>query len=162
MDSSSIAIGVILLLLFAGPIGYVILQQNYKTKKNINLLRTIGSQHQMVLNEIELTNSLMLGLDSGKKKLIIVEPGNSSQFKIIDLNTVNLSKVSKNGLAPQNGGIANTGVTHITLDLIMKNSSEKVAEIVFYDEEDSSSYNAETQLFLANKWDQLIRSGLTA
>ncbi|QED38363.1 hypothetical protein FK178_11840 [Antarcticibacterium arcticum] len=160
MDTSSIAIGVLLMLLFVGPIMYMILKQNNQDKNRLKNLKNISNQHQLELNEFELTNSLLLGLDSRAKKLVVVEPLNNMQYNIIDLNAVKVSHVSKKGLPQVNGTKGDPAITHISLDLLQKNSKENAAEIVFYDEDDDTSYNVETQMFLANKWDRLIRSNI--
>lgn len=162
MDTSSIAIGVILMLLFVGPIVYLIIKQNSKDKTKLKNLKSLSAQNQMDLDEIELTNGLMLGLDSKSKKLLVVEPNNNMQYDVIDLNKVNLSHVSKKGQPKVNGKKDELAVTHISLELLKNKPREIVTEIVFYDEEDNSSYNAETQMSLANKWDRLIRANISA
>jgi len=161
MDTSSIAIGVILMLLFVGPILYLIIKQNSKDKKKLNNLKALSAKNQMELDEVELTNGLMLGLDSKSKKLLVVEPKNNMQYDVIDLNKINLSHVSKKGQPKVNGG-KELSVTHISLELIKNKPREIVTEIIFYDEDDNSSYNADTQMSLANKWDRLIRANISA
>ncbi len=162
MDTSSIAIGVILMLLFVSPILYLIIKQNTKDKTRLNNLKSLSAQNQMELNEIELTNGLMLGLDSKAKKLLVVEPGNNMQYNVIDLRKIYTSHISKKTLPQVNGTKGNLSITHISLDLIKNNPKEIVSEIVFYDEDDNSSYNADTQMSLANKWDRLIRANISA
>ncbi len=162
MDTSSIAIGVILMLLFVGPIIYLIIKQNSKDKTRLKNLKSLSQQNQMELDEFELTNGVMLGLDSKSKKLLVVKHENNMEYDIIDLKKVNLSHVSKKGLPKPNGGKNEQSITHISLDLLKNNPREKVTEITFYDEDDNSSYNADTQMSLANKWDRLIRANISA
>lgn len=162
MDASSIAIGVLLMLLFVGPIMYMILKQNNRDKNRLKNLKNISNQHQLELDEVELTNALLLGLDSKAKKLVVVESLNNNQYNVIDLSGIKVSHVSKKGLPQVNGTKVNPAITHISLDLLKNNSKENATEIVFYDEDDDTSYNAETQMFLANKWDRLIRANISA
>ncbi|CAM4201885.1 hypothetical protein [Gillisia limnaea] len=162
MDTSSVIIGLLLMLVFVGPILYMILNQSNKNKNRLKNLKNLGSQNNMNLDQMELTNSLLLGLDSKSKKLIIVEPKNNMQYDIIDLCEINQSLVSKKALPQVNGQKENTAITHISLDLFQKHPKETRTEIIFYDEYDDTSYNAETQLFLANKWDKLIKSNFSA
>ncbi len=162
MDTSSIAIGVILMLLFIGPIVFMIIKQNSKDKKKLQNLRSLSQQNQMDLDEIELTNGVWLGLDSKSKKLLVVEPDKNMQFDVIDLRKINQSHVSKKGLPKPNGSKNELSITHISLDLIKNNPREIVTEITFYDEDDNTSYNADTQMSLANKWDRLIRANISA
>lgn len=162
MDTSSIAIGVILMLLFIGPIIYLIIKQNSKDKSRLKNLKSLGSQNQMNLDEIELTNGLMLGLDSKSKKLLVVESQNNMQYDVIDLKNVNLSHVSKKAQPKVNGKKDEVAVTHISLELLKNKPREIITEIIFYDEDDNSSYNADAQMSLANKWDRLIRANISA
>jgi len=162
MDTSSIAIGALLMILFVGPIIYMILKQNNREKKRLKQLKKISNQHQLEPHEIELTNSLLLGLDSRLKKLVVIEPLNNMQYTIIDLREIKQSQVSKKGHPQVNGAQGSPAITHISLDLLKNNSKESAAEIIFYDEDDDTSYNAETQMFLANKWDRIIRSAISA
>lgn len=162
MDTASIAIGGALILLFVGPILYMIFNQSNKDKQRLKNLTALGSQHNLNLDQVELSNSLMLGMDSASKKLLIVEPKNNMQFDIIDLSKIHRSLVAKTGVPQENGSKANAALTHIRLELIKNNPKEIVTSIVFYDEDDDTSYDAATQLCLANKWDQLIRTNLSA
>lgn len=161
MDQNSAIIGTVMALLFIGPILYMILKQQNKNKKRLKDLENICSNNQMKPNEIELSNSLMLGLDSSSKKLIIVEPKNNMQYDIIDLSKINSSHIAKKGPSV-NGDKNPSTITHLSLELSKSNGKEKVTEIVFYDEDDDSSDNYDTQLFIANKWDRLIKSNLSA
>ena len=162
MDKSSVIIGLLLIVIFVGPILYMILKQSNKNNKRLKNLKDLGSQNSLNLDQLEMTNSLLLGLDSASKKLIIVEPKNNMQYDIIDLREINQSLVSKKTLPHVTGKKEDTAITHISLDLIQKHPKVTRTEIIFYDEDDDTSYNAETQLVLANKWDQLIKSNLSA
>lgn len=161
MDQNSLIIGAVMALLFIGPILYMILKQQNKNKKRLKDLQNICSSNQIKPDEIEVSNSLMLGLDFSSKKLVIVEPGNNMQYDIIDLNKINASNIAKR-VASINGEKTPSTVTHISLELIKSGPKEKVTEIVFYDEGDESSDNCDTQLCIANKWDRLIKSNLSA
>lgn len=161
MDQNSAIIGAVMALLFIGPILYMILKQQNKNKKRLKDLKNICSNNQMKPDEIELSNSLLLGLDSSSKKLVIVEPKNNMQYDIIDLNKIKASHIAKKGPLA-NAGKEPSTITHLSLELSKSNPREKVTEIVFYDEDDESSDNYDTQLFIANKWDRLIKSNLSA
>lgn len=161
MDTSSIAIGVILMMLFIGPILYLIIKQNSKDKTRLKNLKSLGAQNQMDLDEIEVTNGVWLGLDKKSKKLLVVEPDKNMQYDVIDLKKITQSHVSKKGLPQPKGGKNEIAITRISLDLLKNNPREIVTEITFYDENDNSSYNADTQMSLANKWDRLIRANIS-
>lgn len=164
MDTTSIAIGAALILLFIGPILYLLFSQSNKDKQRLKNLTSLGSQHNLNLDQVELSNSLLLGMDSASKKLLIVEPKNNMQFDIVDLRKIDRCLVSKKGVPQENGKSGKTAFTYISLDLIKNNPKEIVSKIVFYDEEEDEeiNYDANTQLHLANKWDQLIKNNLSA
>ncbi len=162
MDTSSIAIGVILLLLFVGPVLYIIIRQNSTDTTRLKNLRSLSEQNQMELDEYEVTNGVWLGLDLKSKKLMVVDPKKNMHNSIIDLKKVSESQVSKKGSPKVKGGENDLSFTHISLKLINSNPQEVISEIVFYDEEDTSNYDADAQLAIANKWDLLIRNNISA
>ena len=116
----------------------------------------------MKLDQIEVTNSLLLGLDSSSKKFLVIDPKDHSKYDVIDLKNVSQSTVSKSGHQQKIGNKSKLALTHIGLELLKNNSKEKIKEVVFYDENDNDSMDADAQLFIANKWDNLIRKNLSA
>ncbi|WP_010227434.1 hypothetical protein [Gillisia marina] len=116
----------------------------------------------MKLDQIEVTNSLLLGLDSNTKKFLVIDPKDHSKYEVIDLKNVSKSLVSKSGHQQKIGNKSKLALTHIGLELLRNNSAEKIKEVVFYDEDDNDSLDADAQLFIANKWDNLIRKNLSA
>ncbi len=162
MENTSVLMGIGLLILFVGPILYMIIAHATKEKKTLKLLNNLAAQHQMKLDQIEVTNSLLLGLDSNTKKFLVIDPKDHSKYEVIDLKNVNKSLVSKTGHQQKIGNKSKLALTHIGLELLRNNSNEKVKEVVFYDEDDNDSLDADAQLFIANKWDNLIRKNLSA
>ena len=116
----------------------------------------------MTLDHYELSNSLLLGLDSSSKKLIVVEPKNAMEFDVIDLSKINVSAIAKRSDAETNKHTGKAPIIKICLELIKNNPNQKVSEIVFYDEDDETNMDADVQLVLAKKWDELIRMNLSA
>ncbi len=162
MEFKSVAIGVVLILMFVVPILYMIYRQSTKDKRRLKRLKDLSTQNQMTLDYYELSNSLLLGLDSLSKKLIIVEPQNAMEFDIIDLSQIDASKISKKSHTERNKHTGKEPLIRVCLELIKNNPKQKVTEIVFYDEDDETSMDADVQLVLANKWDKLIRMNLSA
>jgi len=162
MESKSVAIGVVLILMFIAPILYMIYRQSTKDKRRLRKLRDLGTQNQMTLDHYELSNSLLLGLDSSSKKLIVVEPKNAMEFEVIDLSKIDISAISKKIEAETNKHTGKAPIIRICLEFIKNNPNQKVSEIVFYDEDDETNMDADVQLVLANKWDKLVRMNLSA
>jgi len=162
MEFKSVAIGVVLILMFVVPILYMIYRQSTKDKRRLKRLKDLSTQNQMTLDYYELSNSLLLGLDSSSKKLIVVEPQNAMEFDIIDLSQIDASEISKKSQTERNKHTGKEPLIRVCLELIKNNPKQKVTEIVFYDEDDETSMDADVQLVLANKWDKLIRMNLSA
>lgn len=162
MENASVLMGIGLLILFVGPILYIILVHATKEKRILNLLNNLASQHQMKLDQIEITNYLLLGLDSITKNFLVIDPKDHSKFEVIDLKEVSQISVSKTGHQQKIGNKTKLALTHIGLELLRKNSKDKVREVIFYDEDDNGSMDADIQLNMANKWDNLIRKNLSA
>ncbi|TVZ26394.1 hypothetical protein JM83_1351 [Gillisia sp. Hel_I_86] len=162
MENASVLMGIGLLALFVGPILYMIVAHAAKEKRTLKLLNKLAAQHQMKLDQIEVTNSLLLGLDSSSKKFLVIDPKDHSKYDVIDLKNVSQSTVSKSGHQQKIGNKSKLALTHIGLELLKNNSKEKIKEVVFYDENDNDSMDADAQLFIANKWDNLIRKNLSA
>jgi len=162
MENSSAIMGIALLALFVVPIIYMILSQAAKEKKVNKLLHSLATKHNMKLDQIEITNSLLLGLDSTTKKFLVIDPTDHSKYDVIDLKNIGQSVVAKSGHQQKIGDKNKLALTHIGLELLKNNSKEKVKEVIFYDEDDNDSLDADAQLFMANKWDNLIRKNLSA
>lgn len=162
MENSSAIMGIVLLALFVGPIVFMIVKHSRKEKKVKKRLNSLASENNMNLDQIEVTNSLILGLDSNSKKFLIIDSKDHSKYDVIDLMKVGQSVVAKTGHQTKIGNKNKLALTHIGLELLNSNSKEKVKEVIFYDEDDNDSLDADIQLFIANKWDGLIRKNLSA
>lgn len=159
MDTSSLIMGVILLFLFFTPVLYLIFKQSASEKKSRKKLKNIESEFKLKLEHTELSNSLILGLDPASKKLVVAAPQNNMEYDIIDLSKVRDCTVSRN-YTGNRGEKEKT--TRVCLELLRKNGQDKLTEILFYDEDDENSYEPESKLFLAKKWDTLIRENISS
>ena len=162
MENASAIMGIALLALFVGPIIFMIVNHSAKEKRTKKRLYSLAAENQMKLDHVEITNSLVLGLDSNSKKFLVVDPIDPSNFEVIDLKKVGQSVVAKTGHQQKIGNKNKLALTRIGLELLKNNSKEKVKEIIFYDEDDNDSLDADIQLFKATKWDDLIRKNLSA
>lgn len=162
MENASAIMGIALLALFVGPIVFMIIKHSTKEKRTKKNLYRLATENQMNLDQVEITNSLILGLDSNTKKFLVIDPKDQTKYEVIDLKKVGQSVVAKSGHQQKIGNKNKLALTHIGLELLKNNSKEKMKEVVFYDEDDNDSLDADTQLFIANKWDGLIRKNLSA
>ncbi|MDT0675308.1 hypothetical protein [Autumnicola musiva] len=162
MDTPSLIIGSVLLLLFVGPILYAIWMQNHKERKQLRKLNEIGSGQNLKFDYTEISNSLLLGLDAQTKKLVVIEPGNNMQFNIIDLNKIGNSKILKKAVPNPDRSKGRERIIQISLELLENHGKNKATEILFYDEDGNDGADMSTRLFVAEKWDKLIHTSLSA
>lgn len=162
MENASAIMGIALLALFVVPIIFMIINHSAKEKKVKKRLHSLAAENNMKLDQVEITNTLLLGLDSNTKKFLVIDPKDHSKYDVIDLKNVGQSVVAKVGHQTKIGNKNKLALTRIGLELLKNNSKEKVKEVIFYDEDDNDSLDADAQLFKANKWDDLIRKNISA
>lgn len=154
MDTASASIGIILMILFVGPVAYVIWQQAAKNKQKLQQLKKIEQEYKLKLDQVELTPSLLLGLDSASRKLVVVNTLKNYEQQVIDLGKVYRSKVTKSTNAENSA--QESALKHVSLELL-NGRPGNTTQIIFYDEDEDTGYDAGTQLLLANKWELLIK-----
>jgi hypothetical protein len=156
MDKSSLIIGTLLLVVFMFPIFYMLYQQKAKELKTKKILEKTASENQLKLDKFETYGHLSLGLDSTARKLMIFDLKVSLEPQVIDLKK--MSKVYLSSIL-QPGRPAKEKIIHLGLQLEEIDTS-KITEIIFYDEEDPESIDAEIRLNQARKWDELLQKNL--
>lgn len=157
MDTVSTLIGLGLLAVFMLPIFYLIWQQNNKEKNRLKNLKKISAENNLTTDTVEISANLLLGLDSKANKLLIIEPTNNMQHRVLDLNKIKNSKVNSHPF-PENQKL----IKSVSLDLIEDNKNQKPTEIIFYDEDDNENNNASERLIAAQKWQRIISAKLSA
>ena len=157
MDTVSTLIGLGLLAVFMLPILYLIWQQNNKEKNRLKNLKKISAENNLTTDTVEISANLLLGLDSKANKLLIIEPANNMQHRVLDLNKIKNSKVNSHPF-PENQKL----IKSVSLDLSEDNNNQKPTEIIFYDEDDNENNNASERLIAAQKWQRIISAKLSA
>jgi|GEM_PF-933901 len=159
MDKTSLIIGGLLFIAFMFPIVYVLIKQKSQENKNKKLLSDIASKNNLKLDKSETFGHLCLGLDSSRKKLVIIEYGDLENSKIVDLSKVDQIRIAKKLETSFSGSIKKEKIVHLALELAGE-KQRKLAEITFYDEDDYDSTDAEIRLHEAKKWDDLLHKNL--
>jgi|TARA_R100000789_G_C3013023_1_gene151804 hypothetical protein len=157
MDTVSTLIGLGLLAVFMLPILYLIWQQNNKEKNRLKNLKKISAENNLTTDTVEISANLLLGLDSKANKLLIIEPANNMQHRVLDLTRIKNSKVNSHPF-PENHKL----IKSVSLDLIEDSRNQKPTEIIFYDEDDNENNNASERLVAAQKWQRIISAKLSA
>ena len=156
MDKTSLMIGTLLFVIFMFPIIYVLLKQRSKEAKHRKELNKIATENGLTLDKFETFGHLSLGLDSSNKILVAIDPKMEVNHAVIDLKKVSRVNISKNTLRGESN---KERIIHLGLQLADQNSA-KITELVFYDEEDYESTDAEIRLHVAMKWDEIIQKNI--
>lgn len=157
MDTASTLIGLGLLAVFVLPILFLIWQQNNKEKNRLKNLKKLSIQNNLTTDIVELSATLLLGLDSKAKKLLVIEPTNNMKHQVLDLSYIKNTTVSSHPF-PDNAQL----IKRISLDLSENRNNKKLTEIIFYDEDDNANNNASERLIVAQKWNRIISEKLSA
>lgn len=156
MDKTSLMIGMLLLMVFMFPIIYVLFKQKSNEAKHKNALNKVASEKGLKLDKFETYGHLSLGLDSTAKKLIVIDPKVSEEPEVIDLKNVSRVNIAKR-LQPESRD--KERIIHLGLEISDK-INKKTTEIIFYDEDDYESTDAEIRLHEAKKWDEILQKNL--
>lgn len=156
MDKSSILIGTLLFGLFMIPIIYVIIFQKNKEAAIRKKLNKVAALNAIKLDKFETFGHLSLALDTAAKKLLVYDSKTSSEPRVIDLRKVSNIQLSKI-LHP--GRSKKERIKHLGLQIVDFSSSD-ITEIIFYDEDDYESTDAEIRLNDARKWDELLKQNM--
>ncbi|MDT0685453.1 hypothetical protein [Autumnicola psychrophila] len=163
MDTTSVIIGSILLLLFVGPILYVIYLQSLKDKKQLKILNEEGARQNLKFDHTEISNSLLLGLDTREKKLVAIEPDNEYKTTIIDLLHISDSRILKKVIPNPSSFKDREKIMQVSIELMEAHGVEKkTSQILFYDEDGRDSEDVGSRLTTALKWEKLIKTSLSA
>ena len=162
MDTASIIIGSVLLLLFVGPVLYVIWLQSLRDKKLLKILTEEGNRHNLKFDQTEVSNSLLLGLDSRQKKLVAIEPDNEFKTTLVDLVKISDSRILKRVIPNPSNFKDREKIMQISIELMENSGVEKSSQILFYDEDGKDSEDVGSRLTTAIKWEKLIKSSLSA
>ncbi len=159
MDNTSLMIGIFLFAVFMFPIFYVLIKQSSKERKYRNFLNKIASEHKLNLDKSDSYGHLSLGLDSTAKKLVIVDFKEKPDYDIIDLKEVGQIKILKKLLPGSYSKSKKEKIVHLSLSL-ENNNAAKITEIIFYDEDDGDSTDADIRLNQAKQWDDILHKNL--
>ncbi|MDT0689673.1 hypothetical protein RM549_07740 [Salegentibacter sp. F188] len=162
MDTASILIGSVLLLLFIGPVLYVIWRQSLKDKKSLKILTEEGNRRNLKFDHTEVSNSLLLGLDSHNKKLVAIEPANEYKITHVDLVKIIDSKILKKVISNPSSFKDREKIMQVSIELMENSGVQKYSKILFYDEDGEDSEDVGSRLTSALKWEKLIKSSLSA
>ncbi len=162
MSTESIAIGIFITIVCILPFIFMYLGNTKKEKKNKQVLQLMSQKHDCQIDEYEIYDSIIIGLDKQKKALIFIKKTEDKDFEqYINLNEVATcypNKVLRSVVV--DGKRKNDVIDRVELCLEgnSKNSSSQTLEL--YNEKDDVQLRSE--ILLCNKWSNIINTHLKA
>lgn len=156
MDLSAVLIGLGFLLVFIGPIAFLIITQKKKQKAKTKKLLEVSKEHNLNPEVVETTSMIAIGLDPKAKKLVVVEPRRGDSFRVVDLSEVKSCRIQTSGTSKNQNSY-----TYVGIDLTSKGKSGKEFELTFYDDQEELNLTAEAELLRAKKWHELLEKHLS-
>ena len=155
MDTGSLIVDIVIILVIAIPLAYLVIYSFNRERKVKKSVAKLCSQKGINLGIFEINGNLVLGIDDQQKKLILTHRKDTNNaFQIIDLpqltdcqvKTVKHSKIT---------------LDWVGLELVGTQQKQDIAFYVEEDDEDPGT-SAEICLQAARKWEKLIRPLLKA
>ena len=156
MDLSAILIGLGFLLVFIGPIAFLIITQKKKQKAKTKKLLEVSKKHNLNPEVVETTSMIAIGLDPKVKQLIVVEPRRDDSFEVVDLSEVKSCRIRTSGNSKNPDSY-----TYVGIDLTSKGESAKKIELTFYDDQEELNLTVEAELLRAKRWQELLEKQLS-
>ena len=153
MSRETTLIGIILLLVFIGPVIFILFQQKLKQNKKRKILKNLSDEHNLFFDYKEITGLYILGLDSKAGKLVYLQPEASDNYKLIELNENTTCHLDYKETA-------NSHKELIALKIGNKNKQLPQEQIIFYDDASDTNMVSEVQFIIAKKWDKIIKDNL--
>ncbi len=151
MDSGSILIGAILIILCVVP--FVIMHYNSKKKQNKKkqLLNTIAIQQNCKITQHELCANFIIGLDENKKCVFFFKQEKENEIsQFINLIEIKTCYAEKTTRTVKNKEQSYVITERINLCFIPINNSLKETKLELYNDEKNNHLRGELQL--VDKW----------
>lgn len=146
MDNGSFLVGVVILLIFILPIGWVILKSNNKIKQRKALVQDLCKNQGMTVETPEQVGNALIGIDFQNKKMFYTSLKNlESDFIMIPTESISGIRVNEEKYAGKDS------ILHVGIDIDTK---EKKHHLIIYDDkaEDQVVIDARACLHQANQW----------
>ena len=142
MDTSSIVLGLVFLIVFTAPVAYDVMGKSKRKKQALKNIQEKAAIHQIQLNEIDVFGDDYIGIDHKSEQLIY---GNleslEKKMHIIDFKnfSIDLLEIRKNDKSIEQ------------ISLVFK-SSKTEHQFDFYKDNDDVKVSAIEHVELAKKW----------
>ncbi|GAB2762939.1 hypothetical protein GCM10010465_04950 [Actinomadura fibrosa] len=149
--------GLGLLLVFIGPIGYLLVNQSVQEKHRKKAIFEVAAKKELNLNRFDFLPDLSLGLDEEKDQFLVISFGKKKITRVLDLKDISRCEIGKK-YEGNKVSSAVDDIREVTLVLDQKNAPSET--IVFYKEELHSVIEKEMRLQMANTWRGIISDRL--
>jgi len=142
MDTSSIVLGLVFLIVFTAPVAYAVMGKSKRKKQALKNIQEKAAIHQIQLNEIDVFGDDYIGIDHKSEQLIY---GNleslEKKMHIINFKnfSIDLLEIRKNDKSIKQ------------ISLVFKSSNTQ-HQFDFYKDNDDVKVSAIEQFELAKKW----------
>src|SRR5690554_1475427 len=146
MDNGSFLVGVVILLIFILPIGWVIFNSNNKIKQRKALVQDLCKNQGMTVDKPEQVGNALIGMDFQNKKMFYTSLKNlESDFIMIPMDSIASIRVNEEKY------VGKDSILHVGIDIETK---EKEYSLNIYDDkaEDQVVIDARACLHQANQW----------
>lgn len=152
MEINSIAIGIVVLLLFTVPILYLIINSSQTDKKRKKQFNKLCAENGVSVTNYEVIGSAIIALDATLKKVMYTTLNDlENRFQVVDLQLVKNCNVKT--VQPKK--------KHLELVELELSGAKFHNDIIVYQEDDETLIaDPEMCLHEVQKWEQLIKKQL--
>jgi hypothetical protein len=146
MDTSSILIGVITLVIWVIPFALVSRRNKKRSNRNLKLLSDWTTENKLKLDKIESHSDFILGLDLTEKTFIFFK--GSSENGIVKIPLFNVSQVQlvKETVVSNDNSVNNSRIISVYLEFAQKSSQSQSLQIELFCIEKNHQLSGEIQL----------------
>lgn len=156
MDTSSIIIGVITLIICAIPFVRVSRGNKKRRNKNLKSLKDWTIENNLKLDKIESHSDFILGLDSNEKTFVFFKESNENSIEKIPLSNVTQVNLVKETTVSNDAKGLNSRIAKVSLEFSLKLSSSSSVQVELFDLEKNHQLSGEIQL--GQEWAKHINS----
>jgi len=158
MNSGSLIIGIVLVLLFVIPIYFLSRKNSSKDKKLLTFFINMAEQQGLNLSQTEIWDSIyFIGMDQEAEKLFYLKKTEENEEKVlIGIKEIEKCRVDNVIRTIKEGKYTTSATDRIELKIKLNNSNGSEKAIEFYNAHGAGHLILSNQLHLADKWAKTI------
>jgi len=162
MNTGSLIIGIVLVLLFVVPIYFLSRKSSNKDKKMLAYFKNQAEQNGLNVSQTEIwNNSYYIGIDQEAGKLFYLKKIEENEEKVlIGLREIEKCRVDNIFRTIKEGKYSTNITDRIDLKIKLNNSNGSEKTIEFYNAHGTGHLILSDQLHLAEKWAKIINQNI--